>query len=187
MKKKIAIGLAAVALAAMPMLNVMAIGESFTDTIVITINDSCTFARHGTTPHTNGDGTWGSGATADTLSATRSLSSLSNNLGKSTFIVGCNLATGYKVTVATTALVHGTTNSITIPNNTTYSASASGWSPKSTNGTGGTRYVNNNTVNTNSTPVAANTSFDVYYGVGISATQAAGTYTGTATYTQAAL
>ncbi|MBR3132093.1 hypothetical protein IKG33_01630 [Candidatus Saccharibacteria bacterium] len=185
MKKKIAVGLAAVALAAVPMLNVMAIGESFTDTIVITINDTCVFARQ-STAHTNGDGTWGTGTTADTLSATRTNGTLTNNLGASNFTVSCNHPTGYKVTVATTSLVHGTTNSITIPNNKTYTNSVSGWSPANAKTGTITKYVNGDTVKSSSSPVNSST-FVIYYGVGISTTQAAGTYTGTATYTSAYL
>ncbi|MBR3132094.1 hypothetical protein IKG33_01635 [Candidatus Saccharibacteria bacterium] len=196
MKKKIAVGLAAVALAAVPMLNVMAIGESFTDTIVITINESCELTRKAyasggvtnNTSHKNGtDGTWSTTANTNTLSATRANGTTTYSLGSSQFNMVCNHATGYKVTVATTSLVHGTDSTLTIPFSTSaLSTSSSGWIVSSAASSSGTRYANGGTVKTASSPTAG-TSFEVFYGVGISTTQTAGTYTGTATYTSATI
>lgn len=181
MKKLLVTGAAAAALAVMPVVSVFAANP--VDTVSVTINESCTFTREAyssggvtnNTSHKNGTGgTWSTTANTDTLSATMTNGSTQANLGSSQFKVVCNHATGYKVTVATTSLGTGTT---AIPNNTTYSAEVSGWSPVS----GSTKLTNGSTVKTESTTTAG-TTFEVSYGVGISRTQQAGTYSGTATY-----
>ena len=182
MKKLLTVGIASLALAAVPVIGAFA---DFTDTIQLTINESCTLTRQAyssggvtnNTSHKNGtDGTWSTTAGTDTLSTTRSNGTVTTALGSSQFKVVCNRIGGYKVTVATTALsTSGAT--ATIPSNTTYSASTSGWSPIS----GTTKLANGATVNTVTSPTSG-TTFEVSYGVGINATQSAGTYTGTATY-----
>lgn len=177
------VGAMSLALAAVPLVGVFA---DFTDTINVTINESCTLTRQAyasggvtnNTSHKNGTGgTWSTTANTDTLSATMSNGTTQANLGSSQFKVVCNRGGGYKVTVATTDLSTTGASPFTIPNNKTYSASVSGWSPVS----GSTKLVNGDTVNTVTSPTAG-TTFEVSYGVGISTTQAAGTYTGTATY-----
>lgn len=184
MKKKVIVaGVASLGLAVLPMAGAFA---DLTDTLSVTINESCTFTRKAyasggvtnNTSHKNGTGgTWSTTANTDTLSATIANGTLKDSLGSSQFNVVCNRATGYKVTVATTSLSTGGTSPITIPNNSTYSASVSGWSPVS----GSTKLTNGSTVNTASATTAG-TAFEVSYGVGLSTSQAAGTYTGTATY-----
>lgn len=178
--KKLIIGVASLALAVVPAVGAFA---DFTDTINVTINESCTLSRKAYTSgavtnnpsHKNGTGgTWSTTAGTDTLSTTMSNGTVYGSLGYSQFEVVCNRVGGYKVTVATTAL---TATGASIPNNNTYSASVSGWSPVS----GSTKLTNGSTVNTTTSPTAS-TVFEVSYGVGVSATQAAGSYSGTATY-----
>ena len=178
--KKIIVGVTSLALAAVPMVGAFA---DFTDTINVTISESCTLSRKAyasggvsnNPSHKNGTGgTWSTVANTDTLSTTMSNGTVYNTLGYSQFEVACNRVGGYKVTVATTAL---SITGASIPNNTTYSASVSGWSPVS----GSTKLTNGSTVNTETSPTSG-TTFEVSYGVGVSATQAAGTYSGTATY-----
>ena len=186
MKKRLVAGaMVSLALAGVPVLGAFA---SETDTVTVTVSASCTFARQAyssggvtnNTSHKNGtDGTWSTTAGNNTLSATRSNGTVTTALGTSQFKVICNNSAGYKVTVATTALTSGT---LSIPSNTTYSASVSGWSPL----VGTTKQANGATVKTESTTTSG-TTFEVGYGVGISTTQAAGTYSGTATYTLATL
>lgn len=183
MNKKLVAGVITLAVAAIPTVGAFA---DFTDTITVTINESCTLTRQAyasggvtnNTSHKNGTGgTWSTTANTDTLSATMTNGSLQANLGSSQFKVVCNRQGGYKVTVATTSLSTGGSSPLTIPNNTTYSASVSGWSPVYSS----TKLTNGATVVTAAAPTAGST-FEVSYGVGISASQAAGTYTGTATY-----
>ena len=156
------------------------------DTIKITIMESCTIARQAytgggvtnNTSHKNGTGgTWSTTANTNTLSATIINGQVKESLGSSQFKVVCNHASGYSVTVATTDLSTGGSPAQTIPNNTTYSASVSGWSPI----VNSTRLTNGGVVKTESSSTSG-TTFEVFYGAGISTTQAAGTYTGTATY-----
>ena len=192
MKKSLAIGMISLALAAAPALTVAA---AEVDNISVTVSASCTLARQAyasggvtnNTSHKNGtDGTWSTTAGNNTLSATRSNSTVTYALGSSQFKVVCNNASGYNVSVATTALVHSVTNTITIPNNNNFSASVSGWAPLSAARASGIKYTNGAVVKTESTTTSG-TTFEIFYGVGISASQAAGTYTGTATYTIAAI
>lgn len=186
MKKGIVTGsVAALALTVLPVASVFA---TEVDTVNVTVSPSCTLARQAyasggvtnNTSHMNGtDGTWSTTAGENKLSATRANGTVTTGLGTSQFKVVCNNASGYKVTVATTALTSG---SLSIPSNTSYSASASGWSPIVDT----EKIANGGTVRTESATTAG-TTFEVGYGVGISATQAAGTYSGTATYTLATL
>ena len=193
MKKTLIAGMASLALAVVPVASVFADASTYTDTVQVTVSDGCTSASSFTraayssggvtnnTSHKNGtDGTWSTTANTDTLSATRSNGTVTYALGSSQFKVICNNAGGYKVTVATTSLT-GPTGTTAIPNNSTFSASVSGWAPMSAASSSATKYTNGSTVKTESTTTAG-TTFEVFYGVGISATQAAGTYTGTATY-----
>lgn len=187
-KKLVAAGMVAVALAVVPVLGAFA---SEIDTVSVTVSASCTLAREnyasgGVTnnqSHKNGaDGAWSTTAGDNTLNTTRTNGTVTTSLGTSQFKVVCNNNAGYKVTVGTTSLSVSGGSQTPIPNNTTYSATVSGWSPIVET----VKKVNNDTVKTESTTTAG-TIFEVGYGVGISATQAAGTYTGTATYTLATL
>ena len=183
MNKRVVVCAVAMVFAAIPAVGAFA---DFTDTLNVTINESCTLTRQAyasggvtnNTSHKNGTGgTWSTTANTDTLSATMTNGSTQANLGSSQFKVVCNRPGGYKVTVATTSLSTSGASPLSIPNNTTYSASVSGWSPVS----GSTKLSNGGTVNTVTSPTPG-TTFEVSYGVGISTSQAAGTYTGTATY-----
>lgn len=178
MRKRIAIGMAVlpVTLAALPVVGAFA---DITDSVVATVEASCTFAREAyasggvtnNTSHKNGaDGTWSTTAGENALSTTRLNGTVTTDLGTSQFKVICNNASGYSVTVATADLSAG--GSLTIPANTTYSASVSGWSPI----VNGTKIANGGTIKTESV-VTTGTVFEVGYGVGISSSQAAGTYT----------
>lgn len=184
MKKIITVGIAALGLAAVPVAGVGAV--DFVDTIEAEVPVSCTLAREayasgGVTnnnSHKNGaDGTWSTIAGENKLSTTRSNGTVTTNLGTSQFKVICNNAGGYSVTVATAALSSG---SLTIPANTTYSASVSGWSPI----VNGTKIANGGTIKTE-TAVTTGTVFEVGYGIGVSTSQPAGTYSNdnAATYT----
>lgn len=200
MNKKVLVGsIASLALAMVPMMGVFA-ATTQTDTISVTIGDNCALSRKaftnggasGNTTHINGtDGTW----STDTLSATRSNSTVTTALGGSQYNVVCNNVAGYKVTVAVSKLSYTVsgTEKANIPANTNYSASASGWSPLTGCTVGSsspytfscssaTKVANGATVSTASSATAG-TSFIMGYGVGISSTQAAGTYSGTAVYT----
>ena len=183
MNKKVIAGVLVAAFATIPAVGAFA---DFTDTINVTISPSCTLTRQAyssggvtnNTSHKNGTGgTWSTTAGTDTLSATMSNGTTQANLGSSQFKVVCNNQAGYKVTVATTSLSVASGTQTAIPNNTTYSASVSGWSPVS----GSTKLVNGGTVKTEAATTSG-TTFEVSYGIGISSTQAAGTYSGTATY-----
>lgn len=186
MKKTLMIGTATLAMATLPVVGVFA-ATTQTDTVSITISDNCALA-YGATAHTNGDGTW----STNTLSATRSNGTVTYNLGKSNFNVVCNNGLGYKVAVKT--LNNLTSGSYSIPaytgatsgSGSAYTASISGWSPIQAPTSGSptattTKYKQGDTVKTESATTAGS-AFSVYYGVGISATQQAGTYNGTVVY-----
>lgn len=198
--KKLAIVASSVALAAMPVVGVFAAtgdgvtstdngsADSFTDEINVTINTACTFVRQdytnggvqGNASHKNGAGTWA----GDVLSKTVANSSLTD-LGSSQFKVVCNNTAGYSITVTTTGLTGqlpatGTRNSI--PNNSTYTNAVSGWSPVFN----GNKLVDGDTVKTVAAPTD-NDTFEVSYSVGVSSTQQADTYSGSAQYTFAQL
>ena len=192
MKTAIIAGAASVVLAAMPVMGVFAEGgattgsSTYTDNLSVKIDTACTFARQAystggvenNTTHKNDQGTWAT----DTLSATVTNSSLTS-LGSSNFKVVCNNTDGYTITVATTGLTSGDN---TIPNNDTYTNAVSGWSPVYS----GTKLVGNTETPATVKTVEATTdidTFEVSYSVGVSSTQQAGTYSGSATYTFAQL
>lgn len=186
MKKAIIAGATSAVLAAMPVMGVFAAtgdgattgSSQYTDNLSVKIDTACTFAREAYTSgglennasHKNGQGTWAT----DTLSATLTNSSLST-LGSSNFKIVCNNTAGHQIVVTTTGLTSGDNS---IPNNTTYTNAISGWSPVYE----GTKLTNNSVVISENT-TTDNTTFEVSYGIGISSTQQAGTYTGTAVYT----
>jgi len=180
MKKALVAGAASLALAAVPVVGVFA-ATTLTDTISVTVSDNCALS-YGSTAHTAGDGTWSS----NTLSATRTNGTVTYNLGKTTMKAVCNNSLGYKVAVKTLNNLTSGSNSIPAYAGTAYTASVSGWSPIQAPSSGtptgtSTKYKQGDTVKTESA-VTAGTEFSVYYGVGISSTQAAGTYSGTVVY-----
>ena len=192
MKKALIAGAVSAVLAALP------VAMSFADVVdevSVTVNESCTIARLAyadgvgeESSHKNGtgaiSGTWGS--SNSTLTATMSNGSatpIDAPLGTSRFNVMCNDKDGYKLSVATSDLTAG--NNLTIPANANYSATSSGWGVIYN----GNIYADNSGVILVSVAntTTAGTAYEVGYGVGISGVQAAGTYTGTATYTVAGL
>ena len=183
MNKKFVAGAVVMALSAVPAMGVFA---DHVDTINVTVSGNCTLTRQAyttggvtnNTSHKNGtDGTWSTTANTDTLSVSMANGTVNENLGSSQFKVVCNNLNGYTVSVATTSLSVASGSQTPIPNNTTYDATTSGWSPI----VGTTKLTNGGTVKTEATTTAG-TTFEVKYGVGISPAQAAGTYSGTATY-----
>lgn len=186
MRKTLLVGAASLAVSAVSAVGVYA-ATTQTDTLSITVSDNCALS-YGSTAHNNGDGSWSS----NTLSATRTAGTVTYNLGKTNFGVVCNNGSGYKVAVKT--LNNLSTGTYTIPaytgaasgSGSAYTASQSGWSPIAAPSSGTpsattTKYKQGDTVNTASA-VTSSTTFSLYYGVGVSTTQQAGTYTGTVVY-----
>lgn len=207
MKKSIlaVAGLAAVAGVVAPM--GAAFADDFrgplTDTIDVSITDSCVFAR-GATPHVNGDGTtargtWGSDATADLLSGTLAAGEYDADYGSSNFNVICNHKAGWKVTAAATALTGKTTTTENIPLSTP-AADTKGWNytSSSSDSDATTAFVaeyfkahtaaSNEVVaqSTVTTPTAGR-NFTVKYAVAVDHQLSAQTYEGTIAYTLAEL
>ena len=170
MRKVIAAGLVSVAVAVLPVASSFA-ATSVTDVLSITVDDSCSISASSRS-NTGGDGTW----TGNTLSANRTVGSVSYNLGSTTFSVTCNDPDGYMVTVATQNLMSGS-NSIPAYSGTAYSASVSGWAPANGSTSSATKYKNGDVVDDGTGIVANGRTFTIYYGVGISPTHQAGTYT----------
>ena len=171
MKRKIMIGTIAATLAVLPTTGVFA-ATSVTDSLSITVSNNCAI----TSAHTNGasKGTWD----GNTLSATFTPGTVDYNIGKTTLTITCNYASGYKVTVATGDLTNSSSSSYKIPayTGTSYSASVTGWAPANGSTSSATKYKSGDTVKSQSAQVTGAT-VDVYYGAGVSGTQAAGTYT----------
>lgn len=214
MKKAIIAGAASAVLAAMPVVGVFAVGASdgnsvYTDTLILTIDNACTFARGATTNgHADGFGSWGDGTgtpapTAgqaghvDTLSATVINGTIydgeSGNgaaLGTSTFVVNCNNQAGYDVTVATTGFTANTAANSTGAYAWGYSAGGtianadnSSWTIASSHAGAA---LGTNKVAKAEAPVSDD-NFTVTYKAAVDATQPADTYTASAEYTFAQL
>lgn len=144
----------------------------------------------------------GTTAASDTLSKTMSNGTSTSSLGTTTLGVYCNNELGYTITTSDAGALTSTDTSQTIGINSTISASASGWSYQVAAGTGAnqrgevknshTSWANSGNANGviagSATSGAKTTSndgdfFTITYGVGIDQSQAAGTYTGSITYT----
>ena len=193
-KKVIAAGAASAALAAMPMLGVFA---AQTDTIVVEIQDVCTVDLNSVpadpgpedTGHVDGTATW----SGQTLSGQMANGASTDNYGQTKLKVTCNDNDGFNVSATmnnlTAAVVEdGSGNKLTIAPNASFSGSSSGYALKVTSpstgltSTNGTNWVGaTGTIVSASEPIS-NGTFLVTYGVGVSATQAADTYTGTVIY-----
>ena len=219
MKKSIiAAGAASVALAAMPIVGVFADDvRTQEDTLEITINSVCSFGHTDATAspaisvtgvaHANGDGTWGSEETADTLSKTMSPGTTTGEgaLGTTTLGVYCNNTAGYVITTSGAGSLTNATND-EIPINPSFSGSSSGWSYKVaiatagaprgevknghtawTAATGANNPIANQVIagSASSTPTTTNAGdyYTVTYGVGVADNQAASVYEGSITYT----
>lgn len=184
-----------------------------TDTIQVTVSPTCTFAGNNTQAHSIANASasvatdniaWND--STDTVSATMANGTVAENYGESTFTVTCNKHNGFKVGTSFTNAKSTTngdltgaiaSNSEVVPLSATFSDNSnSGWSYKVTAVTGGLvngtasgtpstpqwQNASNAQVVYSETPVSAGT-YTVQYGVGIDATQAADTYTGSIIYT----
>lgn len=193
MKKALIAGAASVALAAMPVVGVFAEDNtSITDNFSLTIAPSCNLTRAAA-----GDAFTMSGATSGsyvTDAVTYTLSAASANqkytAGTSTLKVICNNQTGYKLTGTFSALTSNVKdasgNDITIP----YSAAAveagtAGWTAY-TSSNYYTSGASGNILSSNTVSAAAGDTKAVTYDIATASNQAAGTYTGTASYSLAA-
>ena len=148
--------------------------------------------------HANGAGTW----TTNTLSKTMSNGTSTDALGTTTLGVYCNNVDGYTITTTGAGALTSSTSD-TIPVNNAFSASTTGWSFKVSAGENNRGVVvaayddtwatsaNANAViaqsPSNAPKMTSNDGdyFTITYGVGVSDSLSAGTYTGTITYTLA--
>ena len=193
--KKLAIAGASAVLAAMPVVGVFAADGTLsqTDTVVVTIDSACSLA----TSNTSG---------AD-YTATIANGAYNTNITGSTFTVTCNDTGGWQLNAIGAGTATGdvtkmdastNTDADDIATGTTLDGSVSNWAFKIAKGgsdasniTITTGYDNFSAVPSQSTKIAQGTStagnstIAATYGVGISATQSAGTYTGKVTYTLA--
>lgn len=180
MKKSIKLFAASVVFTMVPYASVFA---DASDTVKLNVTETCiierlAYASGGTgdsSSHKNGtSATWsGNTLTSSGLSGGSTIA----NLGSSRFNVVCNSTSSKKMTVATTSLVLSGNNNYSIPNITDYSSTKSGWAPQY----GSTKLTNGSTVYTVSTQTAG-TPIEITYGAGVTTAQAAGSYSGTATY-----
>lgn len=163
MKKKIMLGVATLALAAVPMASTFA---DSADTVSLTISTTCTIT--GGTTHSESGG----------LNALVSISG-------STFTIKCNGAKGYTATLkSATAMQNGTVSSYTIPYYSSTAPAAGGGVWGAYIGSGSSPVAVGGTIKETSAAdtSASGSTVTMNYKVGTTSTQAAGTYTGTATY-----
>lgn len=196
MKKAIIAGAASAVLAAMPVLGAFAADVTTqTDMIVVTIDPVCTIKADSVThaAGTSNVGTW----SGDTLSGKMTNGSNSDNYGATSMTIVCNDHDGWEVTAKTANLTGAaTTGAETIAWAADHSATKSGvsWTVSQADGTGLT-VANGKQGSVDGASVAKLTqatdntgkTFTVTYGVGISESQAADTYTGSILYTLANL
>ena len=194
MKKALIAGAASTVLAAMPIVGAFAADGTLsrTDTVKVTVDSACSLA----TSNTSGDYT-----------ATIENGASNTNIAGSTFTVTCNNTGGWQLNAIGAGTVTGDVTKMDastdkdaddIATGTTLDGSVSNWAFKIAKGgddaanvtiTAG--YDNFSAVPSASTKIAHGTStagkstITATYGVGISATQSAGTYTGKVTYTLA--
>ena len=194
MKKALIAGAASTVLAAMPIVGAFAANGTLsrTDTVKVTVDSACSLA----TSNTSGDYT-----------ATIENGASNTNIAGSTFTVTCNNTGGWQLNAIGAGTVTGDVTKMDastdkdaddIATGTTLDGSVSNWAFKIAKGgddaanvtiTAG--YDNFSAVPSASTKIAQGTStagkstITATYGVGISATQSAGTYTGKVTYTLA--
>ena len=190
MKKSIiAAGAASVALAAMPIMGVFAVGNggTITDRINASVTTSCSFARQAT-PHGN-VGTWTTTDEPHSLNATALTLGEQNTLGSSKFTITCNDDDGYQVTIAADNLaIDGGNGSMTYSKTTTPGSGTAGTWYLSSNHTG---LVTDHNVEADtvaySTGQANADNFEVTYYAYPTSTQAGGAYTADVVYTFAQL
>ena len=172
MKKILIAGIASGAIAVLPLAEVLATacGSAITDNLSVTVTSQCEFTR------TSGNGTY---------SITKDVNTLDETL-TSTFNVVCNNATGFTTKASFTSLSKSGAQAISYTSSTPPTAGAGTWT--AIKGTTGTAASTSNMIANNGTVMSANgvtggTSQQVSYKISTRANQAAGSYTGTATYT----
>ena len=187
-KSLIATGAAAVALAAMPALGAFA---DVTDTVILTINSSCSVGQ------TQGSPVTGGGKTVQELSAVNNHLYTWDADGSQggTLKVTCNDASGWNVKAVgsstgtpVTSMV-GTSGGTTIATGTAESGATSNWMFKVAGTSTVAGYQSWSAIPATATKVATSSTavseaaINTGYQVWVSATQEAGTYTGKVTYT----
>lgn len=168
MKKSLVAGAASIALAALPVVGVFADNPAaVVDTLTVTVNESCTFAREG-----------GSATITQTMTAGQ----LKSDFGGNTFRAICNNGKGYDINAVFTDLTHTGNAGEAIA----YSATAA---PSANSGTwnatvGGSILAKTGDVlgSRNTQDPSGGSTYTVAYAVSLHNDQAKGTYQGTATY-----
>ena len=185
MKKSIiaGAGVAALAMAALPFAGVFA-ETTIQDHITVTVNSSC---QLDITPSTAGGSTanewYGSGNAGSLVTPAAGTKSDPGSGTATSVVVKCNDAKGYKISAAFTPLQ---LNGVTSAQDIAYSATTEA----APNSQTWTAYANSLAITPGATALdGQSTMTDSYafsYKVGLGANQAAGDYTGTATYTLSA-
>jgi len=208
MKKALIAGAASAVLAAMPVVGVFADtvtsgAGSFTDVFTMTIPTSCTFERAstahpdaglngettvnwttGTDPTANQDFVAGSAGREDTMALGNVVAGRSYYMGSSQFKVTCNVSGGYDVTLTAGSLSNGNAKDNIALASTAVAQNASGWTITDAATDPTAYYENEGIVKSNTQENTPNgETFTVHYNVTLKDSQAAGTYSGSATYT----
>lgn len=179
--KKIAIAGASVALAALPVVSVFADTTSVTDTVKVTVDASCTLGvEAGATPATE---TLANGANKQDIVGSKFKISCNDDGGWTLKAVGAS--EGDSVTS-----MQGSVSGTSIPTGTDFTgATVSNWGFKATGTKVTEGYDEFKAIPGTATAIAesddptSTEGVDITYAVGISPTQASGTYTGKVTYT----
>ncbi len=202
MKKSLIAGasVAALGLAVVPFAGVFAADKltaTMTDKLTVTVQPTCLFTQSKTKTTTD----WVADAGNEEYTAKLGINEKIDNVGTTNMRVICNDAQGYSVTATSiTDLTHQNSTDKIAYNNAAVEAGTSSWSAYRFNATAGTTdpyYISKETGNTNNTVLSstkptnstitdgkiAGDTVDIKYGVATSANQAAGTYTGSITYT----
>ena len=176
MKKAVIAGAASAILAAMPVVGAFA-ATSVYDIINVTVTDECTFNR------TAGEGTY---------NVTMLANAINEGFGSSTFTASCNFAdqsqpgaegSDIQVTASFASLMSGSNE---IPySDGAITAGTAGWNASKGDRLADAIAIANGADLINASDVFTSQSATVWYSVATASNQAAGTYTGTATYTLA--
>ena len=164
--KKLAIAGASVLFAAMPVVGAFAADPAaITDTINITVSETCTFTR------TTGEGVY---------SATMAVNALNAAAGSSVFTAVCNNATGFSVSATPTSIT-GTGEAITY-SATTPTAGSGTWTATKTTVAGNIAASDGILMTSAGPTAAAGQTETVTYKVSTRNNQAKGDYQGTIEY-----
>ena len=166
MKKTLTIGVVSLTMAAMPVVGVFAANPApLTDTINVTVDETCTFAR------TNGSGTY---------SATMAVNKLNSSVGTSTFTAICNNPTGFSVSATPTSIT-GTGAAITY-SATTPTAGSGTWTAYNSTADANIAATSGVLMTSSGVTDAAGQAATVVYKVSTRNNQAKGGYSGTIQY-----